>query len=263
MRCIGVARCGKCLTACSKHGITPGKISEHAVTREEVQQVRIDRTLCEDCGDCASVCYSKALYLCGTDYTVDELLKRLSKDIPFYNESGGGVTVSGGEPLCQPEFVLEILKGLKELGIHTALDTTGYADSEIVESVLPYTDLFLYDLKNMDNEQHRVVTGVPNDLILQNARLIANAGGKMQIRIPIIPEFNDSEDSIRETGEFCKSLGHAVTVVQLLPYHNLGVMKYQRLDDTTTILEATPPSEAKIAALKEVLETLGLAVTVH
>jgi pyruvate formate lyase activating enzyme len=263
MRCIGVARCGKCLTACIKHGITPGKTTQHAVTHEDIQHICIDRSICEDCGDCASVCYSKALYLCGTDYTVDDLLKHLAKDMPFYEQSGGGVTVSGGEPLCQPEFALEILKSLKKLGIHTALDTTGYAPHEIVESVLPYTDLFLYDLKHMDNEQHRIVTGVPNDLILENAQLIANAGGKMQVRIPIIPDFNDSEDSIRETGEFCKSLHNAVEVVQLLPYHNLGVMKYQRLDDSKVVLEAAPPSEARIALLKELLESLGLPVTVH
>jgi pyruvate formate lyase activating enzyme len=263
MRCIGVARCGKCLTACSQHGITPGVTAKHAVTQEDIQHIRINRSICEDCGDCASVCYSKALYVCGTDYTVAELLKRLVKDIPFYEQSGGGVTISGGEPLCQPEFTLEILKGIKALGIHTALDTTGYAAHDIIKSVLPYTDLFLYDLKHMDNEQHRIVTGVPNDLILENAQWIAGAGGKMQIRIPVIPEFNDSADCIRETGEFCKSLGDAVTLVQLLPYHNLGVMKYQRLDDSKIILEATPPSEARIDALKMLLEGLGLPVTVH
>ena len=263
MRCIGVARCGKCLTACEKHGITPGSTTKHAVTQEELQQVRINRVICEDCGDCASVCYSKALYICGTDYTVNDLLKRLAKDIPFYEQSGGGVTVSGGEPLCQPEFTLEILKGLKQLGIHTALDTTGYAPPEVVESVLPYTDLFLYDLKHMDTEQHRIVTGVPNDLILDNARLIASAGSKMQIRIPVIPDFNDSEESIREAGVFCRSLGPAVAVIQLLPYHNLGVMKYQRLDDSRIVLEATPPSEERISSLKALLESFGLPVTVH
>jgi len=263
MRCTGTAKCGKCLSACTKGAISTGKSTRHAITQEEIQHIRIDRSICDDCGDCAAVCYPKALYVCGTDYTVDELLKRLCKDIPFYEQSGGGVTISGGEPLCQPEFTLELSQGLKQHGINTALDTTGYVEYEVIESVLPYTDLFLYDLKHMDSEQHRILTGVPNEPILENAEKIAKAGSKLQIRIPIIPDFNDSEADIREAGAFCRSLGKAVTVIQLLPYHNLGVMKYQRLDDTKVVLEAEPPSDAKIAAFKELLESLGLPVTVH
>jgi pyruvate formate lyase activating enzyme len=263
LRCLGVAKCGKCLPACPQGGLSPGKVTQHAVTGEEIQLVRIPRAICDHCGECAAVCYPKALYLCGTDYTVEEMVQRVSKDIPFYEHSGGGVTISGGEPLSQPEFTLEVLKRLKERGIHTALDTTGYTQPRHIEAVLPYTDLFLYDLKHMDSDRHQSATGVPNELILENARRIAAAGGKMQIRIPVIPRFNDSEENIRETGMFCQSLGEAVTVIQLLPYHNLGVVKYQRIDEDRPVLEAQPPSEAKIQALKELLENLGLPVTVH
>ncbi len=263
MRCPGVEKCGKCLDACSKKAISPGKLIKHPTTQEEIRHIRIDRSVCDNCGDCAAGCYPKALYVCGTDYTVEELAERVCKDIPFYENSGGGVTVSGGEPLCQPEFLRQLLRRLKGLGIHTALDTSGYAPFEIIESMLPYTDLFLYDLKHMDSGWHKTVTGVPNELILENAEKIANAGSQMQIRIPIIPDFNDSETSIRDTGMFCRALGEAVTSIQLLPYHNWGVMKHQRINDRKVVLEAEPPSDEKIRSLKKLLENLGLPVTVH
>ena len=263
MRCAGIEKCGKCLDACTKRAISPGRVVQHAATQEDIRHVQINRTLCDNCGECAGVCYQKALYICGTDYTVEELVKRVIKDKPFYDNSGGGVTVSGGEPLCQPAFTMQLLKNLKENGIHTALDTTGYVPFDVIGRVLPYTDLFLYDLKHMNSEQHRIVVGVPNELILENARKIAKAGGRMQIRIPVIPDFSDSAESIRDTGMFCKSLGEAVTMIQLLPYHNLGVMKYQRLDDSKVVLEAEPPSDATIHSLRELLESLGLPVTVH
>jgi pyruvate formate lyase activating enzyme len=263
MRCVGIEKCGKCLNACTKGAISPGRLSQHPATQEEIRHIHIDRLICDNCGDCAAICYQKALVMCGTDYTMEDILERVRKDVPFYEHSGGGVTISGGEPLSQPEFVLQLLKRLKECGIHTALDTSGYAPYEIFERVLPYTDLFLYDLKHMNSEQHRAVVGVSNGLILENASRIAKAGGKMQIRIPVIPDFNDSEESITATGKFCKSLGAAVTVIQLLPYHNLGVMKYHRLDDSKPILEAEPPSDEKIQSMKDLLEGLGLPVTVH
>ncbi len=263
MRCVGVAECGKCLSACGKGVITPGRLTRKPAAQEEIRHIHIDRSACDNCGDCAAACRYKALYMCGTDYTVEELVMRVSKDIPFYEQSGGGVTLSGGEPLSQPEFILQLAKALKERDIHTAIDTTGCVQTKVMEAVLPYTDLFLYDLKHMDAEQHRVATGVSNELILQNAQYIAKSGGKMQIRIPVIPNFNDSEENIIETGKFCRSLGDAVAIVQLLPYHNLGVMKYQRIDDSKVVLEAEPPSDEKIRSIKKLLEDLGLLVTVH
>ena len=263
MKCVGLDACTKCLDACTKGAISPGRTVKNAATQEPVRHIHIDRTICDNCGDCTEVCYRNALYMCGTDYTVEDLLDRLLKDKPFYEQSGGGVTISGGEPLSQPEFVLRLLERLRECGIHTAVDTTGFAKYDIVKMILPHTDLFLYDLKHMDSHRHKIGTGVPNELILENAKKIANDGGKMQIRIPVVPDFNDSEESVRKTGMFCKSLGEAVTVIQLLPYHNLGVMKYQRIDDTKVGLEAEPPSDVKISSLKALLENLGLPVTVH
>ncbi|MBN1905602.1 MAG: glycyl-radical enzyme activating protein [Deltaproteobacteria bacterium] len=263
MRCIGIDKCGKCLNVCPKGAIRQGTVIQHMVTKEDIRLIDIDRDLCDNCGACANVCYPDALYMCGTDYTVEELTEKLVRDKPFYDQSGGGVTISGGEALSQPEFTLTLLKSLKEKGIHTALDTTGFSGAKNIDAVLPYTDLFLYDLKHMRSDLHKQVIGVPNEIILENAKRIADAGGKMQVRIPVIPRFNDSEENIKETGEFCKTLGDAVTVIQLLPYHNLGVMKHQRISSNKKVAQAPVPSDEKIQSFKNILEEMGLKVTVH
>jgi pyruvate formate lyase activating enzyme len=263
VRCIGVEKCGKCLSVCPHGAISAGDLIQQESTRESIQLIQIDRSLCDVCGQCTAACYPKALSICGTDYTVEALAHRVSKDIPFYENSGGGVTVSGGEPLSQAAFLLRFLIKLKEHGIHTAVDTTGYVPYERIEQILPYTDLFLYDLKHMNSEKHKAVTGVRNELILENARKIALAGGKMQIRIPLIPQFNDSEEVIKAMGWFCRSLEPAVTLIQLLPYHNLGVMKYQRIANSCAIFEATPIQDHRVESLKKILEAMKLTVTIH
>lgn len=263
LRCTGLEECGRCISACGKGAISPGRTAVAAATQQEIRYPRVDRAICDNCGDCAAVCYPDALQICGIDYTVDALVERVCKDIPFYDKSGGGVTISGGEPLCQAEFTLEALKALKARGVHTAVDTTGYVKPEIIDAVLPYTDLFLYDLKHMDSHDHNIVVKVPNERILDNARRIAEAGGKMQIRIPLIPRFNDSEENLAATMRFCKELGEAVTMVQLLPYHNLGVMKYQRLDEDAKVMEAIPHTQERIDAMAEFCRSFGLPISVH
>jgi pyruvate formate lyase activating enzyme len=263
MRCIGVTKCGKCIRACGKEAIRLGHVTKHPSSGEEIQHIKIDRTRCDNCGDCAKVCFPASLYICGVDYTVEELVERVIKDKPFYDKSGGGVTISGGEALSQHEFTAETLRELKNRNVHTALDTTGYAKKEHLDEALPYTDLFLYDLKHMNSELHRKMVGVPNELILSNAEHIAREGGQFQIRIPVIPQFNDSEENIRQTAEFCRSLGEAALAVQLLPYHNLGVVKYQRIDDAKKVMEAVPPTEEKVSRIKSIMEEYGLRVTVH
>ena len=155
-----------------------------------------------------------------------------------------------------------MLKGLKENGIHTALDTTVFAPWEALERTTPYVDLYLYDLKHMDSAKHKAAVGVPNEPINENARKLAEMGKKLQVRIPVIPRFNDDEENIRATAEFCTSLGEAVQVVQLLPYHNMGVMKYLRISDGKP-LEAVPPSDEKMAGLKSIVASYGLNVTIH
>ena len=263
MRCQGTALCeSRCMKACAKGAVELGEQREDAKTGEMLQMIHVKRDLCDNCGDCAKVCYPKALYLCGEDYTVDRLAERLLQDKKFFDRSGGGVTISGGEALSQADFTVAILKRMKEEGIHTALDTTGFASWETVARTLPWTDLYLYDLKHMDSEKHKQIIGVPNELILDNARRLAAAGKKLQVRIPVIPMFNNDVENIRKTAEFIKGLGDAVTVVQLLPYHNLGVTKYLRISDKP-VAEATPPSDAQMQKLKAVMEEYGLPVTIH
>lgn len=263
IKCVGIDLCGECLNVCPHNAISPGQRQYSELKQQELQLIEIDFSLCDDCGECVKKCYAKALYMSGEDYTVEEVLERVLKDKAFYDSSGGGVTISGGEPLAQPEFTIELLKACKKEGLHTALDTTGFVKWEWIKEALPYTDLFLYDLKNMNSDLHEKIIGVRNETILENALKIAEAGGKFQIRIPIIPMFSDSEENIKETGEFCKKLGNAVDMIQLLPYHNLGVVKYERIKHEGPILEAVPPKQEKVNSLKAILEDMGLKVTVH
>jgi pyruvate formate lyase activating enzyme len=267
IKCVGVEKCGRCLDVCPQGAITPGKTKPDP-RGGELTLVTVDRAKCDDCGKCAEACTAKALYVCGTDYTVGELTERVLRDKPFFDRSGGGVTVSGGECLYQPEFLLAFLKRCKAEGVHTAVDTTGHVRWDALEAVLPYADLFLYDLKNMDSELHRRGTGVPNELILENAQKLASNGAKLQIRIPVIPLYNDSEAMFAAYGEFISSLGDAVEVVQLLPYHSLGVVKWERLGRAPELArsgvpEFAPPSDALIEERKAQLERYGINVAVH
>jgi len=190
-------------------------------------------------------------------------MHRIERDMPFYEDSGGGVTVSGGECLSQPDFTAELLRRCKALGVSTAVDTTGFVPWETIERVLPYTDMFLYDLKCMDDALHKQVIGVPNAPILENAKKIASAGGKLWIRIPVMPMFNDSEEHFEKYAEFLGSVKDAVIMVQLLPYHKMGISKYSRLLTKQQVFVAEPPSDALMEARKQRLESIGLPVRIH
>jgi pyruvate formate lyase activating enzyme len=263
MRCVGIDKCGLCLDQCPQGAIAPGKRHYSEVNKEETQLISVDRSKCDHCGLCEKVCFAKALYLCGTDYTVEEVLKIILDDDTFYKTSGGGVTISGGEALNQPEFTTAFLKACRKQGVNTALDTTGYADYKIIRELLPYVDLFLYDIKHMNSEIHKKLVGVPNERILENAENIAHDGGRLQIRMPIITGVNDSEEEIHAAGLFCKTLGKAVTLVQLLPYHRLGSVKYKRLQKADPMPQCDPPDETLIDRCVKHLEGLRLNVTVH
>jgi len=261
-RCIGVDKCGKCIEACSQGCLSAGTPVE-GPAGEVKRLVNADYSKCIGCGACVSACIPDAFYFCGTDYTVDEIMARLLKDKTFFDYSGGGVTVSGGECLCQPHFVLELLKACKEAGLHTAVDTTGYTDWKTIEPILPYTDLFLYDLKQMDSHIHEKIIGVPNERIIENAKKIAAAGGKFQIRIPLIPGVNESVENIEATSDLIAELGDAVESVQLLPYHKLGLVKWNRLSRRPPEFEAEVPSDELVEKRKAILESRGLTVMVH
>ena len=264
VRCVGVESCGACLQACPAQGaLTVGEKSS-LTGKDPVSKIEWHRKDCLSCTACTKVCYPGALAVIGKDYTVDEVLEKVRKSYSFFRFSEGGVTVSGGEPLSQAEFTVELLKGIKADGIHTALDTTGFASRSAVEAVLPYVDLFLFDLKHMDNAAHQETVGVPNDVIHDNARYIASKGGKFQVRIPVIPGFNDSEENIRKTAEFCKELGDAVEVVQLLPYHHFGSSKYARIQMYDPMPDSVqPPSDEKMHEYLELVQSYGLNAIIH
>ncbi|MBN1191884.1 MAG: glycyl-radical enzyme activating protein [Dehalococcoidales bacterium] len=263
IRCIGLGVCGKCLEACPGGAITEGKTIVSKVDQSEIQVIDINRELCDNCGKCAVVCPANALAVCGTDMTVEQVLNRINKDRLYYRRSGGGVTLSGGEPMMQYEFSTAVFKQCKDQGINTALDTTGFARWDHYRAILEYTDLVLFDIKHMDSNRSLEITGRPNDLILENARKMAAAGISLQIRIPIVPGYNDSQENLQAIGRFCSGLGDAVTLVQLLPYHRLGLVKYERLQKKYQLEDIIPPPAETMEAHKSLIESYGLKVQIH
>ncbi len=268
-KCVGTQECGLCLDRCPKSAISAAgsepvdPAGNDAAGGGAVATIDVDWSRCDDCGVCAEVCPAGALSMWGKRQTVQEVLERVVKDRPFFERSGGGVTISGGEPLSQADFTLALLAALKQAGLHTALDTTGYAPWAVVEETLPYTDLYLLDLKAVDPDAHRAATGVDNAPIFESARALAARGARMQVRIPLIPRFNDGRETVQEMGRFVSSLGPAVTVVQLLPYHAMGVSKWDRIRPQGPVFEAQTIPEDRVAGLKAVLEQWGLSVQVH
>jgi pyruvate formate lyase activating enzyme len=252
-RCVGTDVCGRCLEACPEHAISANCTSS---------TVAIDRTRCTACLHCTEVCTAKALMPSGYHLSVEEVFERIVKDKPYY-EPDGGVTISGGEPMQQFSFTYALAKQCNENGISVCLDTTGYAPEEDYLSILPYIDLFLYDLKQMDSHQSEKLTGVPNEQILSNAESIAAHGGNFQIRVPIIPKLNDTEENLRRTAQFCVSLGEAVTDIQLLPYHNMGIGKYERIGRTYPLKNISPPTDDEMLRHLALFESYHLPVHLH
>lgn len=263
IRCIGIEKCGRCLGICPKGALTKGKIKKSGTDNSDIQIIEINRELCDGCGECAEVCTPRALSMIGRDVTVEEVLETIEKDRSFYKKSGGGITVSGGEAMVQPEFTAALLKKCKERDLHTCLDTTGYAKWELFEKILPYVDLVLLDIKHMNSDKSYTLTGVRNELILENAKKIAAFGSALQIRIPIIPGLNDTEENLRATSEFCLELGPSVKTVQILPYHRLGSAKYERLHRKYELEDLEPPGDEHMESCKKIIESYGLRVKIH
>ena len=184
----------------------------------------IERKLCTQCGKCIESCYPQALIMSGRSISVNEIISEVEKDWQFYKNSGGGVTLSGGEPFFQPEFSLAILQKLKERNYHTAVETSGYAKWKIIENALDFLDLVIYDIKEIDPEKHKAYTGVSNDLILINLEKLVGAGTNLNIRIPLIPGYNDSIYDIEKTAGFLKKI--KIKEVELMPYNNLAESKW-------------------------------------
>jgi len=223
----------------------------------------IDRSKCDKCGKCVEVCNSKALSIVGEEKTADEVIDEIIKDKPFYDKSDGGVTLSGGEVLHQPKFSKAVLKKCKKNGINTAIETCGYIKQwKLFEELLGYTDLVLYDLKQMDNSLHKKFTGVGNKIILDNACKISSKKIPMVIRIPIIPGYNDSRKNITETCLFVKNYLKNVKEIDILPFIQIGRKKYSNLGMNYQLIDLESPKKEHVKKLKELIESFGFYVLI-
>ncbi len=193
----------------------------------------------------------------GKDVTVSEIMPEILADQPFYRRSGGGVTLSGGEVLGQPDFARDLLRACKESGLHTAIESTANAPYETIEKILPYLDLYLMDIKHMDSAKHKEFTTVGNELILENAQRIARSQTQLVIRTPVVPSFNDTPEEIKAIAKFAATLP-GVKEHHLLPYHRLGQDKYDGLHRSYSLKHIDPPSKEKMEYLLSVAEESGL-----
>jgi pyruvate formate lyase activating enzyme len=199
---------------------------------------RFKREGCDLCLRCVNACMPQALKLYGSEYTAGELYKIAAGDVDFYKTSGGGITCSGGEPLMQADFASEFLKLCKDGGLHTAVDTSGYAPWQAFEKVIPYTDIFLYDIKHMNAAAHKRLTGKDNAIILENLEKLSSLGTPVEVRLPIIPGLNDGDENITQVADYLKSI-HSLTQVSVLPYHAYSDAKYASIGRENNMPRAT------------------------
>jgi pyruvate formate lyase activating enzyme len=244
---INCKKCGTCIDVCPDHVIT--------ITDED--EIRFDRERCTNCGQCVESCPNQALKIIGYHVTTEELYQEVNKDSPFYRRSNGGVTVGGGEPTMQIDFVTAFLKRCKQTYINTAIETCGYVKWDNMENLLKYVDLVYIDIKHMDPEVHKNLTGFSNELILENVKKISKIK-PIIIRIPVIPDYNDSEENITATARFAFDLGDNLKRLELLPYHKFGTQTYVRIGMEYKLTDVEPPSEDHMLRLKEIVESCGV-----
>lgn len=241
--------CFHCEAACS----------DDAIRRESTK--RIDFSKCTHCGDCAKVCPHEAIRRIGVKWNIDDLLAELLKDKDFYEESGGGVTLTGGEPMYQFPFLQALLPRIKEAGIHVNMETCGVFNWTRLESLLPYLDLIYFDLKHIDSEVHEQITGVDNRSILENFTKLVEVFPAVQARMPIIPGKNDDPGNINATAHFLKSNGH--NSIHCLPYHRLGEAKIPRIDTSLKPLDIGLLSAVQIEYIKTAFGERGVYATIY
>jgi pyruvate formate lyase activating enzyme len=238
--------CRDCIPVCPENAINTGNT-----------WVFINRDSCNNCGKCAVVCYTEALRLLGKEYTVEELLDVAKRDMVAYKHSGGGVTISGGEPFQRPDFLLELLQELKKNKISAGVDTCGFTSRKNIEVVLPYIDFFLWDVKHMDDSTHMELTGVSNRLILDNLTFISDRGIPVYLRIPVIPGYNDSEENLLALCDFAKDLPSLIEV-DLLPLHHLGKARYLALGREYLVEGIPLVRDETLNEIKRMIESSGL-----
>lgn len=246
-KCIG---CESCVEECPENAL---KLTDDGIVT--------NTNLCTLCGKCADVCPTLAIEMSGKQMNVNEIMQRVRKEVRTIDESGGGVTISGGEPMMQSDFLIELLDALGSEGFHRAVDTTGFAATERLLEVAKRTDLFLYDLKSMNSEVHKKYTGVPNEKILDNLRILAESGAKINIRIPFIRGVNTDEENVRASAEFIASLPGDIPVL-LLPYHDVAKNKHDKLEQTYSQDGLSKPDSQEVAEAVAIFEAHGVAVSV-
>lgn len=245
--CIG---CGRCVDVCPQGAL---QLTEDGVLRA------VER--CTGCGACVEACPAGAMVLYGREMTVAEVIAEVEKDKPFYENSGGGMTVSGGEPLLQPEFCMGLLRTARERGLSRCLDTCGHVPWAVLEAAAAETDLFLYDLKLFDSARHAQATGCGNELILGNLLRLAQAGANVMVRVPVVPGVNATEHDIGEIAAFVADLPGDIDI-ELLAYHELGESKFARLGMVYPLAGLKPPGGELMAALARVVESHGVKCTI-
>ena len=246
-RCIG---CKECIKVCPNGAV---------IEREE--ELRWKEAECNFCMKCAQVCPAEAVEIIGRNMSVEEIVTEIAKDTVFYNQSQGGITVSGGEPMMQTSFLLNLLDACGDLALHRAVDTCGYTDNITLMEAAKRTELFLYDLKHMDPEQHYSYTGVSNETILLNLKRLCQQDARIIVRIPLIPGFNCDEENVERTGEFIASLA-AITQVNLLPFHLTALAKYKSLGLENNAAKTLRPSIRQIESIAQRLENYDLLVKI-
>jgi len=242
-RCIGTSECDRCLSVCLEHAISVG----------DDRQIVIDRELCDGCGDCAYACPPEALQTSGEWVGVDDVLRAVEEDDAFYARSGGGLTVSGGEPLAQGPFVVSLLAEARRRGIDTAVETSGLCNWKTLQAVAPIADQIYFDIKCLDDAKHLEGTGVSNARILENFGRLRREfpEARVTVRTPVIPGFNDMETAIGAIVDFVRSAGGA-DAYELLPYHGFGEAKYEKLGKHYRLSHLRPPSDDTMRALNRI-----------
>lgn len=249
-RCNG---CQLCIEICPQKALSMGRFGERDVAV-------LDSSLCDTCGKCVDVCYPGALKLAGNTVRVGDIVSQVAQDLPFFQGSGGGVTLSGGEPARQFEFSYNFLLGCQEQGIHTALETTGYARWDVISALASVSDLLLYDLKFFDGDSHFKYTGVPNKLILDNLRRLAKEDHEIQVRVPCIPGVNDSPQQISSTAQFVAEVG--IERIVLLPYNGAAGAKYEWIGMDYELDGVETQSDEYMNRLSDLCRQEGLSVQV-
>lgn len=243
--------CGKCADICHAG----------ALSRSAEAGLVFDRERCTLCGRCAKNCYAGAINIIGRYLSVTELVAIIERDRKFYEQSNGGVTFSGGEPTTQPGFLIAALRELRERGIHTAIETSSFVPWDIYASILDHVDLVLTDIKHMDDGEHKRLTGVSNELILDNLVRISRLGVPLRIRLPLIPGLNDSEQNLKATADFVKQL-NTVQSLDILPYHRLGEIKWRQLGIEYEVSHLKPFSEEEVNRAARFFMVRGVPVKI-